>query len=739
MSKFSPFLCALVALAVGWSVPAARAQLPAPLADLTSIAELNRLLADPTQTVVRARTFRGVVTFVSRVGDFCVQAGPEGVMVEPPGGTARPALGDEVEVTADVKFQTSDLTDPDFFLRASGVRRVGVGQLPEPEKPSLAEALNGKSCRRWVEVEGVVMQAALERGVVMLHLTDTSGWAVVNVHDWREGTSLRDGWGARLRIRCANVSRGHRALRVASSDQITVLQPGTAELFAAPLADLAALRLAAPSAERMRVEGTVLAVLDGMVYVRSGTTALRATTLAPFTSAASAPHPLELIPPPAPEFQPGDQVEIVGSPLRVHPWLQLSFATFRRTQAGERPAPVECADPARAHATLCDLVRLTGRVQGYRQSTGAHGWLETLTLDSGGTVFQAQLESASGGQLALHREHDVLELTGVIIPDEHGQPPVLQLVNVKTLDTPGPAAGPRGLPPGVLRIIGLLAVGLALALAGAGWLQRQVRSRTAALAVANEALRAEVAVREQAEAELARTLELERELGELKNRFVSMVSHEFRTPLGIIMSAIELMRHYHDRLPAEQIQELQLDIFNSTQHMAGLMEQVLVLGRVEAGKLACQSAPCDLGTLAAKLADECHSATSRKCLIHWQAEGDLEGALADEALLRHILTNLLSNSVKYSPAGHSVEFTIRREGPDAVFKISDQGIGIPESDREHLYEAFQRGSNVGEIPGTGLGMVIIKRCVDLHGGTIQVDSIVGKGTTFTVRLPLFTP
>ena len=223
----------------------------------------------------------------------------------------------------------------------------------------------------------------------------------------------------------------------------------------------------------------------------------------------------------------------------------------------------------------------------------------------------------------------------------------------------------------------------------------------------------------------------------MKSSFVNMVSHEFRTPLGIIMSAVELIRHYDDRLPPSQRAELHLDIFNSTRHMASPMEQMLVLGRVEAGRVSCNVAPCNLDILAGKLTDECRSATNAKCPITWIADDALHGAKADEALLRHIFTNLLSNAVKYSPDGASVQFTCRREGDLAVFQVMDQGIGIPVADQEKLFEAFQRASNVGEIPGTGLGLVIVKRCVELHGGTIKIDSSAGKGTSFTVCLPLF--
>ena len=232
-----------------------------------------------------------------------------------------------------------------------------------------------------------------------------------------------------------------------------------------------------------------------------------------------------------------------------------------------------------------------------------------------------------------------------------------------------------------------------------------------------------------------RELTAEREVSELKNRFVTTVSHEFRTPLGITMSAVELLRHYHDRLPEEERMQLCDDIHTATKNMAGLMEQVLVLGRADAGKLPCRPAPLDIDSLARKLTDEQLSSSDRKCPIEWAAENDLTGAHADEALLRHIFTNLLSNGVKYSPAGSPVQFRARREGPMAVFTITDCGIGIPEGEIPELFEAFHRASNVGEIPGTGLGLVISKRCAELHGGSIQVKSTPGEGTTFTVRIP----
>jgi signal transduction histidine kinase len=254
-------------------------------------------------------------------------------------------------------------------------------------------------------------------------------------------------------------------------------------------------------------------------------------------------------------------------------------------------------------------------------------------------------------------------------------------------------------------------------------MEKRVAERTTELASARD--------------DLSKALRQERELGELKTRFVTMVSHEFRTPLGITMSAIELMRHYDDRLPVAQRKELYEDIYRATRQMGGLMEQVLVLGRVESGTLTCRNAPVDLEILAQKLADESLSVMNRRCPIEWQALTPLEGARGDETLIRHIFSNLLSNAAKYSPPGNLIRFTARREDEDAVLTVQDQGIGIPEEDRAKLFMAFHRGSNVGEAPGTGLGLVIVNRCVDQHGGSLELSSTPGQGTTFTVRLPLY--
>ena len=151
--------------------------------------------------------------------------------------------------------------------------------------------------------------------------------------------------------------------------------------------------------------------------------------------------------------------------------------------------------------------------------------------------------------------------------------------------------------------------------------------------------------------------------------------------------------------------------------------------------LACQ----DLLTDPFVVVDEILSANNRRCpieLLFGEMPAEIQ---VDERLLRHIFTNLLTNAIKYSDAGRVVQFEIGRVGAEFVCVIRDQGIGIPEADREWLFDAFHRGHNVSDRLGTGLGLVIVKRCVDLHGGTIKVESKLGEGTVVTVRLPMFSP
>jgi signal transduction histidine kinase len=153
--------------------------------------------------------------------------------------------------------------------------------------------------------------------------------------------------------------------------------------------------------------------------------------------------------------------------------------------------------------------------------------------------------------------------------------------------------------------------------------------------------------------------------------------------------------------------------------------------------MAFEPAPLDLASLCRRLVDEVLSATNRVCPINLTLDSLPTEASADARLLRHILTNLLVNAVKYSEPGVAVDFSVARDGTEAVFTIRDRGIGISDSDQKRLFNAFQRGGNVGARHGTGLGLVIVKRCGDLQSGRLQLTSKPGEGTVVTVRVPVF--
>lgn len=247
----------------------------------------------------------------------------------------------------------------------------------------------------------------------------------------------------------------------------------------------------------------------------------------------------------------------------------------------------------------------------------------------------------------------------------------------------------------------------------------------------------DITERKQAEQELLRALAREKELSQLKSNFVSLVSHEFRTPLGVIMSSSQILDDYFEQLERAERREHLRSIQKHTRRMADMMEEVLLLSRAEAGKLNFDPRPLDMRVFARRLVEEVLSASNRRCSIDLSLELTTDEATGDERLLRHILTNLLSNAVKYSPEGARVRFDIRQDDACILFAIRDEGIGIPQTDQDWLFNAFHRGTNVGNAPGTGLGLVIVKRCVELHGGTIHIESAVGQGTRVEVSVPMF--
>lgn len=244
----------------------------------------------------------------------------------------------------------------------------------------------------------------------------------------------------------------------------------------------------------------------------------------------------------------------------------------------------------------------------------------------------------------------------------------------------------------------------------------------------------DVTRRREMEQEMRTALARERELSELKSRFVAVASHEFRTPLAAILSSVELLDDYGSRLPDDERKEIVGLIKNAVTRMNSMVEQVLLTSRLESGKFVFEPSARTVPDLLVQVAAELDQAHPQASRIAMRCEGVEDARLVDPTLLRHILVNLLGNALKYSPPDSAVTCDIGADGDRLCLVVSDRGIGIPPADLPRLFETFHRGTNVGNIQGTGIGLHIVRECAQLHRGTVEVRSEPGQGTTFQVRL-----
>jgi len=238
------------------------------------------------------------------------------------------------------------------------------------------------------------------------------------------------------------------------------------------------------------------------------------------------------------------------------------------------------------------------------------------------------------------------------------------------------------------------------------------------------------------EQSMMRALEQEKELNLLKSSFISMASHELRTPMTMIRTCVELLQNYNNELTQEKRNQYFDRIKSAIHQITHLLDEVLLLGSTKSGGLRFQPQPLDLEAFCRELSDAMQFGSNSRHSISLTFQGTCTQTEMDTDLLRYILTNLLSNAIKYSPEGGNITFTVNCQDDFATFQIKDQGIGIPPKDQPHLFETFYRCTNVGSIKGTGLGLAIVKKCTELHQGQIRVSSEPCKGTTFTLTLPV---
>lgn len=239
---------------------------------------------------------------------------------------------------------------------------------------------------------------------------------------------------------------------------------------------------------------------------------------------------------------------------------------------------------------------------------------------------------------------------------------------------------------------------------------------------------------EQSQSELSDALDKERQLNEIKSRFVSMASHEFRTPLSTVLSSASLLGKY-TTADEQDKRERHIDkIKSSVKHLNDILEDFLSLGKLDEGKVESHPIEFDLHALIAETAEELGGLLKNRQEINTSFKGE-KIITADKKLLKNVLINLITNAIKFSDEGKEIFVSAIVKDQMAEISVTDHGIGIAEEDLTHLFSNFFRGANALNIQGTGLGLTIVKRYLDLMGGDVSVNSILEEGTTISVSIP----
>ena len=268
-------------------------------------------------------------------------------------------------------------------------------------------------------------------------------------------------------------------------------------------------------------------------------------------------------------------------------------------------------------------------------------------------------------------------------------------------------------------------------------LSQQLQAKTDALQSTEEILTAELDRSQEMETTY-KAIEQAKEITDLKLNFFSLASHELRTPLSAILVSAQLLDNRNVAWAEEKRSRNLRRIQSAAKTMAQLLSDILLLTRAEAGKLEFNPQTINLQSFCESLVDEVKFNTQSQHHILVQQQGSCDHACLDERLLRAMLMSLLTNAIKYSPQESKIQLTIWGEQGQTRFQVSDQGIGVPAADQQHLFESFHRGENVKSFSGTGLGLAVVKKCLELHGGKIEVESQVGVGTTFSINMPWVT-
>ena len=267
-------------------------------------------------------------------------------------------------------------------------------------------------------------------------------------------------------------------------------------------------------------------------------------------------------------------------------------------------------------------------------------------------------------------------------------------------------------------------------------LEKKVKSRTEDLNDSIKKLEKEVTERKRVEEELLKALEKERDLNDMKSKFVSIASHEFRTPLSTILSSLTLIEQYRQLNQVDKIDKHVSRAQASVNHLTAILNDFLSLGRLEEGKIEINLEQVDVRILLNEISEEIQLILKPDQRLEFDFASSAPEIQTDSRILRNVLFNLLSNASKYSGPGKPINLACRSNENNLVVSIRDEGIGIPEEEQRHLFDRFFRASNALNIQGTGLGLNIVRRYLDLLKGTIAFTSQSGKGSTFTIQLPI---
>ena len=233
------------------------------------------------------------------------------------------------------------------------------------------------------------------------------------------------------------------------------------------------------------------------------------------------------------------------------------------------------------------------------------------------------------------------------------------------------------------------------------------------------------------------TLEKERELRNLKDRVLSMMSHELRTPLASIRLSHDMIKRYGDRASDEEKSQYLDNIVEQVEHLSEMVSDVLTLGKTNRSEQGFTPELTDLITYCRNIVESFQMNHYQTHQFEFDCPDSVITAEFDKKLLRRALTNLVGNAIKYSPEGGTIQFKLWKDDKYALIQVIDSGIGIPAEDKELLFTAFHRASNIEGLPGTGLGLAITKQIIDLHDGNVHLESKIGKGTSVTIQFPLF--